>query len=62
MQEEAAGVPDFPNQFTGIDSDFQSIVDDYLKSGQTSTEYADVVVNRLKDKHDAAVEGIDRKY
>ena len=50
------------NLFEGVDSDFGVIIDDFLRSGQTSTDFADVIVNRLKEKHDSASRNIDERY
>ena len=48
--------------FEDIDFEFSPIIDDYLRSGQTSNDFADIIVNRLKEKHDAAAEALDERY
>lgn len=48
--------------FEDIDFEFSPIIDDYLRSGQTSNDFADIIVNRLKEKHDIAAEALDERY
>eukprot|EP00359_Climacostomum_virens_P006452 CAMPEP_0204902852 /NCGR_PEP_ID=MMETSP1397-20131031/3921_1 /ASSEMBLY_ACC=CAM_ASM_000891 /TAXON_ID=49980 /ORGANISM="Climacostomum Climacostomum virens, Strain Stock W-24" /LENGTH=1040 /DNA_ID=CAMNT_0052071421 /DNA_START=20 /DNA_END=3139 /DNA_ORIENTATION=- len=48
--------------FSGIDLDFSRIIEEYLKTGSSSPDFAEVIVSRLKDHHEELLSRVDFRF